>query len=170
MSNQRFISTVEGTLDGKGRVCIPASWRKILDAQDTGGVYICPNLEGGSLDGFGQALMDAECERLDAMDPLLSALHDDLATHITAESMLLPVDVTGRIRLPDEFIKAAGLTEKVVFVGLGRKFQIWDAEAYAPVKAKRLAGALAARAAQAAKEDAARDGAAQMPTASAGTP
>ena len=163
MSNQRFISTVAGTLDGKGRVCIPASWRQILSAQNTAGVYVCPNLEGGSLDGFGQSLMDAECERLDTLDPLLSTLHDDLATHITAESMLLPIDENGRIRLPEDFIQAAGLKDKVVFVGLGRKFQIWDPVAYAPVKAKRLAGALAERAARGAKEEAAREGAGTPP-------
>jgi len=154
VSNQRFISTFAGTLDGKGRVCIPASWRAILAAQETGGVYLCPSLEGGSLDGFGQILMDAECQRLDQMDPFLSELHDDLASQITAESVLLPIDENGRVRLPEDFIAAGGLKDKVVFVGLGRKFQIWDPEAYAPVKARRLAGARAERVARAAQETA----------------
>jgi MraZ protein len=152
VSNQRFISTFAGTLDGKGRVCIPASWRSILAAQETGGVYVCPSLEGGSLDGFGQILMDAECARLDGLDPFLSELHDDLASQITAESMLLPIDENGRVRLPEDFIAASGLKDKVVFVGLGRKFQIWDPVAYAPVKARRLAGARAARGARPAQE------------------
>jgi len=156
VSNQRFISTFAGTLDGKGRVCIPAAWRSILAAQETGGVYLCPTIAGGSLDGFGQALMDAECERLDSLDPLLSELHDDLASQITAESMLLPIDENGRVRLPEEFIAAAGLKDKVVFVGMGRKFQIWDPQAYAPIKAKRLAGARAERSALAAQEMASR--------------
>lgn len=152
MSNQRFISTFAGTLDGKGRVCIPASWRSILAAQETGGVYVCPSLEGGSLDGFGQILMDSECARLDGMDPFLSELHDDLASQITAESMLLPIDENGRVRLPEDFIAAAGLKDKVVFVGLGRKFQIWDPVVYAPVKMRRLAGARAARVARPTQE------------------
>ncbi|GAA0547096.1 MraZ protein [Rhizomicrobium palustre] len=146
MSNQRFISTFAGTLDGKGRVCIPAPWRSILAAQETGGVYLCPTLEGGSLDGFGQVLMDSECQRLDAMDPFLSEMHDAIASQISAESMLLPIDENGRVRLPENFIAAAGLKDKVVFVGLGRKFQIWDPDTYAPVKARRLAAARAARA------------------------
>nr|WP_243846276.1 division/cell wall cluster transcriptional repressor MraZ [Rhizomicrobium palustre] len=60
--------------------------------------------------------------------------------------MLLPIDENGRVRLPENFIAAAGLKDKVVFVGLGRKFQIWDPDTYAPVKARRLAAARAARA------------------------
>lgn len=117
--------------------------------------------------------MDAECERLDSLDPLLSELHDDLASQITAESMLLPIDENGRVRLPEDFIAAAGLKDKVIFVGMGRKFQVWDPEAYAPIKAKRLAGARAERTALAAQEMASRAPAAPVAAPSApetGTP
>jgi len=37
------MSTVMGTLDSKGRVCIPAAYRQILSAQNTNGVYVCPS-------------------------------------------------------------------------------------------------------------------------------
>ena len=172
MSNQRFISTYAGTLDGKGRVCIPAAWRQILAAQDTAGVYLCPSLSGDTLDGFGQALMDFECQRLDEFDPFLSGLHDDLAT-LVSSSAQLPIDENGRVRLPDELIAAAGLKDRVLFVGMGRKFEIWNPDAYAPVKAARLANARAERAARVAQEIAARNAmqaAPATPAAEAGTP
>lgn len=152
LSNQRFISTFAGSLDSKGRVCIPASYRQILTLQNTTGVFICPSLTGGALDGFGQTLMDKQLERLDQFDPFLSELHDDLASQIIAETVNLPIDENGRIRLPDEMIKNAGLKDRVLFVGLGQKFEIWNPDSYAPVKAQRLANARAARGAdQAAK-------------------
>ncbi|MBN9578467.1 MAG: hypothetical protein J0H26_08870, partial [Alphaproteobacteria bacterium] len=34
-ATQPFISTVAGTLDAKGRVCIPAPYRQVLAAQNT---------------------------------------------------------------------------------------------------------------------------------------
>lgn len=151
MSIQRFLSTYAGTLDSKGRVCIPAPYRQILAAQNTAGVYLCPSLTGGALDGFGQTLMDKQCERLDQLDPFLSPLHDALASQTVAESVCLPVDENGRVRLPDNLIAEAGLKDRVLFVGMGQKFEIWDPESYAPVKARRLAGARAAREAEAAK-------------------
>ena len=40
---QPFISTVPGSLDSKGRVCIPATYRHLLSAQNTMGVYLCPS-------------------------------------------------------------------------------------------------------------------------------
>jgi MraZ protein len=148
VSNQRFVSSYAGTLDSKGRVCIPAPFRQVLVAQNTTGAFVCPSLAGGALDVFGQELMDAQLKRLDQYDPFLSELHDDLASQIIAETRPLPVDENGRIRLPDEMIKAANLKDAVCFVGMGQKFEIWNPEDYASVKAKRLAGARAARAAE----------------------
>ena len=68
----------------------------------------------------------------------------------------LPIDENGRARLPDELIEAAGLKDRVVFVGVGAKFEIWNPENYAPVRAQRLANAKAERAARIAQENAAR--------------
>jgi MraZ protein len=142
---QSFISTIAGTLDSKGRVCIPAIYRQILAAQNTGGVYVCPSFVEPALECYGQTLMDKTSERLAALDPFLDQLHDDLASQIVAESVSLPIDENGRVRLPDAMIAAACLKEHVLFVGLVQKFQIWNPETYAPIKEKRLVGARAAR-------------------------
>ena len=40
--------------------------------------------------------------------------------------------------LPASLIEHAGLKDRVAFVGLSQKFQIWDADRYAPVEAERL--------------------------------
>lgn len=37
-------------------------------------------------------------------------------------------DSTGRIMLSDKLLKHAGITSSAVFVGKGRKFQIWSPE------------------------------------------
>ena len=55
---QPFISTVLGSLDSKGRVCIPASYRHILAAQNTPGVYVCPSFIEPALEAFGQTLLE----------------------------------------------------------------------------------------------------------------
>lgn len=145
MSAASFISTMTGSLDAKGRVCIPAPFRHVLSAQQTNGLFLCPSFSDPALEGFGQALMDKTTERLAALDPFLSSLHDDLASQIISETTQLPIDENGRVRLPDAMIAAAQITERVLFVGMVQKFQIWDPDVYAPIKAKRLEGARAAR-------------------------
>jgi MraZ protein len=136
---QPFISTVPGSLDAKGRVCIPATYRHLLSAQNTAGVYVCPSFIDPALDAFGQMLLDSVNARLAAQDPFFSAGFDDEATALIARTQNLPIDENGRVRLPDSMIEHAGLTDKIVFVGKAQKFQIWDAAAYAPIEAEALA-------------------------------
>jgi MraZ protein len=136
---QPFISTVPGSLDGKGRVCIPATYRHILAAQNTSGVYVCPSFIDPALDAFGQSLLDAINARLTAQDPFFSASHDDEATALIARTQSLPIDENGRVRIPDAMIAHAGLKDRIVFVGKAQKFQVWDADAYAPIEADALA-------------------------------
>jgi len=136
---QPFISTVMGSLDSKGRVCIPAPYRHILAAQNTQGVYICPSFAETALEAFGQNVVDALHARLSTQDPFFSPSHDDEATAVISRTQLLVADDQGRVRLPDFMIEHAGLKDRIAFVGLSQKFQIWDADAYAPIQAETLA-------------------------------
>jgi len=136
---QPFISTVAGSLDSKGRVCIPATYRHLLSAQNTQGVYICPSFIDPAIEAFGQAVLDGINQRLASQDPFFSANFDDEATALIARTQQLPVDENGRIRIPDALIEHAGLKDKIVFVGKAQKFQVWDADRYAPVEAEALA-------------------------------
>jgi len=140
-----FISTMTGTLDAKGRVCIPAPFRDILTAQNTAGVYICPSFAEAALEGFGEEVLQEFHQRQSEADPFFSPAYDDKVFAVLSLSQLLPRDENGRVRLPDDMIAHAGLKDRVTFVGMGRKFQIWDSERFAPVQAERLKRALAAR-------------------------
>ncbi len=140
-----FISTMTGTLDAKGRVCIPAAFRDVLTEQNTAGVYICPSFSEAALEGFGDEVLQSFHAQQSALDPFFAPEHDDKVFAVLSMSQLLPRDENGRVRLPDEFIAHAGLKDRVTFVGMGRKFQIWDTDRFAPIQAERLKRALAAR-------------------------
>ena len=142
---QPFISTVTATLDAKGRVCIPAPYRQVLAAQNTVGVYVCPSFVEPALEAFGDALLQTVHQRLATLDPFFSAAHDDQAFAVLSSSQLLTLDEQGRARLPDAFIAHARLKDRVTFVGMGQKFQIWEPDSFAPIQAERLSRARAAR-------------------------
>ena len=135
---QPFISTVPGSLDSKGRVCIPATHRHLLAAQNTAGVFVCPSFIDPALEAFGQDLLDRINARLANQDPFFSASFDDEATALIARTHALPIDENGRVRVPDALIAHAGLKDKIVFVGKAQKFQIWDADRLAAVEQERL--------------------------------
>ena len=138
MSVQPFMSTVAGTLDAKGRVCIPAAFRQYLTSQNTQGVYVCPSFQHPVIEGFGQDVVEQLHLRLAKHDPFFSLEHDDEAHVVISRTMLLPADEQGRVRLPDAMIEHAGLKDKIAFLGLSQKFQIWDAERLIAVEQDRL--------------------------------
>jgi MraZ protein len=73
--------------------------------------------------------MDEMSARLDHYD-LFSAAQDDLATALFGDAVQLSVDGDGRIVLPPDLLGFAELEDQAAFVGMGRKFQIWEPSAF----------------------------------------
>ena len=73
---------------------------------------------------------------------LLVALALLAACAARAEQLVVSLS-TERIAITSSFTGASlvvfGVVERAAFVGLGQKFQIWDADAYAPIEADALA-------------------------------
>ena len=140
-----FVSTFTNKLDAKGRVSIPAPYRQILAQQEMGLLYCIPSFVSASLEAFGNTLLNQFQQRLDKYDPLFSENYDDEAQAVLAAAQPLNFDDEGRVRLPDDLIAHAGITDRVVFVGLGQKFQMWDPVRFEPVQRERIARARALR-------------------------
>lgn len=124
-----FLSTYANKIDKKGRVSVPASFRAALVGQAFQGVILFRGTTHRCLEGFDYSTMAELSERLDHFD-LFSNQQDDLATAMFGEAVQCPFDSEGRIGLPDDLVSHAGFGDTVSFVGLGRKFQIWDQASY----------------------------------------
>lgn len=124
-----FLSTSEHTLDAKNRVSAPAAYRAEVAGDPHQGLYVFPHATERCLEGGGERLIESyrvKLARLPMMDPRRRQL--ELLTIGSAKR--LDFDSTGRITLPKEFIGRAGLSGRVVFVGRGERFEIWDAAAF----------------------------------------
>jgi transcriptional regulator MraZ len=142
---QPFVSTVVNKLDAKGRVSVPAPFRQVLAAENLRGLYCIRSFVAPALEAFGETLIAEFNQRLAKLDPLFSETYDVEAQVVLGESQLLNFDDEGRVRIPDELLAHAGITDRVAFVGLGAKFQIWDPARFEPVQRERIARARALR-------------------------
>ena len=124
-----FLSTYTNKVDRKGRVSVPASFRTALSGETFQGIVLFRSHTHDCLEGFGHSAMEELGDRLDHYD-LFSAEQDDMATAIFGQAAALPFDGDGRIILPSDLIAFAGLDEQAAFVGLGRKFQVWNPDAF----------------------------------------
>lgn len=138
---QPFVSSFVNKLDAKGRVSVPAPFRQIVAQQNLQGVYCIPSFHVPALEAFGEPLLSQFQQRLRQYDPLFAQEYDDEAQAVLGRTQLLNFDDEGRVRIPDELIAHAGITERVAFIGLDLKFQIWDPVRFEPIERDRIARA-----------------------------
>lgn len=63
---------------------------------------------------------------------------DDLSAMLFADARPLAFDVTGRIIIPADLLRHAGITDTAVFVGRGNSFQIWNPDAFRIAQEKSM--------------------------------
>ncbi len=136
----RFVSTFENKIDAKGRVSVPAQFRAVLerDALTVDGslaIYCYPSLDAPALDAGGQRLT-TKIDELLARLPDYSDERDELSVALYGDVEFLKIDGDGRIVLPKNLRDHIGVAQKVTFVGLGEKFQIWEPEHFAQRRAQ----------------------------------
>ena len=126
-----FLGTHQNRLDAKGRVSIPASFRTALksrceNANGNGTHFVLrPSHQHRCIEAWPVEVFDALSDQLNRLD-LFSPQHDDMATSLYADAFPVEADKEGRVVLPEKLVEHAGLTDAVVFMGLGRTFQIWE--------------------------------------------
>ena len=71
-----------------------------------------------------------EIEQLIARFPPYSEEREELLVALYGTSETLKIDGEGRVVLTDGLKSHASISDFVVFVGLGRKFQLWEPERF----------------------------------------
>lgn len=134
---RRFRGESVHKVDAKGRVSIPAAFRRVLEEGDPdwgpGGspnfvlIYGMPS--GNCLEGYtieGAARLDDKVSKL----PSFSRERRALERLLNTQSFYVQLDENGRIVLPQRLREMFGLGEEAMFAGMGEHFQVWAPEAY----------------------------------------
>lgn len=117
-----FVGTFRHSVDEKKRLAIPAKWRAA--ASGASEFYVLPSpkncLVVKSAETIGKMLDKADeiafgdVKRRDALRTIASRAHG------------CPIDSQGRVNLPDNLLKFAGITNEAVLVGNFNEFEIWS--------------------------------------------
>lgn len=114
--------------EAAGRKVVPQEFRALVSGPFDG-VVCFPSIEADCIEGGGKALFDRYnglIEELEFGDPLRSALE----VSVLGGMARLSFDTAGRVTLPETLCDLFGLTDWVVIVGLGDRFQIWERDAF----------------------------------------
>jgi len=129
-----FLSSYENKLDKKGRVSVPATFRSHLSSLGYNGFISYPSFNHSALEACSQDRIEKLSNTIDSLNPF-EEKRDYFATSILSESVNLQFDTEGRVSLTEKLLKHANIKNNILFVGLGKTFQIWEPKTFEKFKA-----------------------------------
>lgn len=113
------------TIDGKGRLAVPTRYRDALSAQDKASLVVTIDTEETCLLLYPAAewqIIEDKLQSLPSFNEAARRIQRLLIGHATD----VELDSSGRILLPQLLRDYAHLDKKVVMIGQGNKFEVWD--------------------------------------------
>ena len=120
-----FLSSFENKIDKKGRVSVPASFRSYLNSLGYNGFIGYPSFNSPAIEGCSQDRIEKLSNTIDSLNPF-EEKRDYFATSVLSESENLQFDPEGRVSITQKLLDHAKIKNSILFVGLGKTFQIWE--------------------------------------------
>jgi MraZ protein len=132
-----FQGTSALTLDGKGRITVPARHREALAALTQSQLTLTKH-PAGCLSVFPRQAWESFRERLMG----LSMQADGWRRVLLGSAVDVEIDGASRLLIPPELRAAANLTRDVLLLGMGQRLELWDAARYAAHEQQVMASAM----------------------------
>ena len=134
-----FFGETAINLDAKGRLAIPIRYRDTL-AEQCGNrmVLTYSAFDSGSLWLQSEQTWERVRDEVMAL-PNFNASHRSLQRRLVGSATAVEPDGNGRILLPPSLRQVAGLEKRVIMLGMGSRFEIWDEDTLNAKRAEEVA-------------------------------
>ncbi|WP_166209429.1 division/cell wall cluster transcriptional repressor MraZ [Cognatiluteimonas telluris] len=118
------------TIDDKGRLAIPTSYRDLVARECGNRLVITYNpFEPGSLYLYPQPVWEKVRDQVNAL-PRTRSVSRNLQLKLVGAATFVEPDGSGRIGIPASHRNAVGIDKKAVLLGMGDKFELWSEQAH----------------------------------------
>lgn len=129
-----FIGNIEAKTDEKGRIFIPASYRKILSEQNSRRIIMRRDTDNECLIFYPEQVWNEKVsalrQALDEWDP-----EDQLILmQFMSDAETLETDNQGRILLNKRNLESIGAHGELLFVGMLDRFALWNPQTFTEKK------------------------------------
>lgn len=120
-----FRGTENYSIDDKGRLMIPASFRKKMANQNPGAVWVVFKTLQQSIELYEESEWAEVQKKIDALSEF-NLNEKRLKTYYNANISETELDKQGRVLLPKRFLEACAIDKEVTIVGGGNKIEVWN--------------------------------------------
>jgi len=121
-----FFGETAINLDAKGRMAIPTRYRDDLAAACSNRLVLTYSaFDSGCLWLYPETEWDRVREQVMGLSTF-NASHRSLQRRLVGSATQIEPDTNGRVLLPQTLRQVAGLEKRVVMMGMGQRFEIWN--------------------------------------------
>lgn len=124
----RFLGNIEAKTDAKGRVFLPAVFRKQLQAASEERLVLRKDVHQACLVLYPESVWFATQEELRQRLNKWNARHRMIFRQFVSDAEVVVPDGNGRILLPKRYLQMAGIAGEVRFIGMDDTIEIWAKE------------------------------------------
>ena len=124
----RFLGNIEAKTDSKGRVFLPATFRKVLQGAGEEQLVMRKDIHQKCLVLYPESVWN---ERVDALRARVNEWDDEgkmVLRQYMKEAEVVTLDGNGRFLIPRRYLQMAEIEQTVRFIGLTDTIEIWAAE------------------------------------------
>lgn len=123
-------------LDAKGRLAIPVRYRESF-AADNNQLVVTVDIHSRCLAIYPRNTWEKLQKEIDAL-PSTNRMAAYIKRMLIGHATDLTLDAAGRVLIPSELRAYAGLEKACVLAGVGKKFELWNAEAWSALSEQFL--------------------------------
>lgn len=123
-----FLGNIEAKADAKGRVFIPAGFRKQLQAASEDRLVMRKDVFQDCLVLYPESVWDEELSELRRRLNKWNSTHQLIFRQFVSDVEVVTPDGNGRILIPKRYLQIAGIQNDVRFIGVDNKIEIWAKE------------------------------------------
>ena len=124
----RFLGNIEAKTDAKGRVFLPAVFRKVLQASGSESLVLRKDIFQNCLVLYPESVWNEQMDALRARLNRYNAQHQKIFRQFVSEVELVNLDGNGRFLIPKRYLSMAAIRQDVKFIGMGDTIEIWSNE------------------------------------------
>jgi MraZ protein len=121
-----FIGNIDAKVDVKGRVFVPATFRKILQSTGDTRLVLRKDIYENCLVLYPGNVWEEELALLRSKLKKYGREQRQIYRKFIQDSELLELDSNGRILIPKRYLQIAGISSDVRFMGVDHTIEIWN--------------------------------------------
>ena len=124
----RFIGTIEAKVDQKGRVFLPAQFRRILQTGNEERLILRKDLYEACLVIYPETVWNRRLDELHARLSVWNKAEQRLFRQFVKDVEWLSLDGNGRFLIPKRYLKMVSIVQNVTFIGMDETIEVWAKE------------------------------------------